>query len=92
MDERTSDRDRIENRAAHLLPEERSAGSDDPEAQAAAVLAESDWREAEAAALAESDPRTNDVERRIAESAAAPDSLLERRTSARTVTPPEQPD
>ena len=41
----TSDRDpRIEERAL-LLPEERAAGSDDPEAQAAAILADSDLRE-----------------------------------------------
>jgi hypothetical protein len=30
---------------ALLLPEERAAGSDDPEAQAAAILADSDLRE-----------------------------------------------
>lgn len=35
---------RIEERAL-LLPEERAAGSDDPEAQAAAILADSDLRE-----------------------------------------------
>lgn len=40
------DHDRIEERA-HLLPEERAAGSDDPEAQAAAILAESDERVAD---------------------------------------------
>ncbi|MFY1671169.1 hypothetical protein ACN27G_14525 [Plantactinospora sp. WMMB334] len=89
--------DRVENRAAHLLPEERSAGSDDPEAQAEAVLAESDRREAGAVALAESDPRTTESERRVAEAAAAPDSFLERRTSEQTVTPdgtgdPDQAD
>ncbi|HET9872618.1 MAG TPA: hypothetical protein VFP89_08505 [Propionibacteriaceae bacterium] len=38
-----SDRDRIEERA-HLLPEELSVGSDDPEAQAEAILQESDER------------------------------------------------
>jgi hypothetical protein len=37
--------DRIERRAADLLPEERAAGSADPERQAEAVLAESDERE-----------------------------------------------
>jgi hypothetical protein len=37
-DERISDR-------ADLLPEERAAGSDDPQAQAAAVLQDSDDRE-----------------------------------------------
>lgn len=35
--------DRVETRA-ELLPEEQAAGSDDPQAQAEAVLAESDER------------------------------------------------
>jgi hypothetical protein len=38
-----ADEARIEQRA-HLLPEEEVAGSDDPEAQAAAILADSDDR------------------------------------------------
>ena len=37
--------DRIGQRAADLLPEERAAGSADPRAQAEAILAESDERE-----------------------------------------------
>ncbi|WJK40173.1 hypothetical protein O7608_27770 [Solwaraspora sp. WMMA2056] len=37
--------DRIESRAGHLLPEEESAGSDDPVGQAAAILHDSDRRE-----------------------------------------------
>ena len=37
--------DRVERRAADLLPEERTAGSADPELQARAILAESDERE-----------------------------------------------
>ena len=37
--------DRVERRAADLLPEERAAGSSDPELQAEAILAESDERE-----------------------------------------------
>lgn len=37
------DQDRIAERA-HLLPEELAAGSDDPERQAEAILAESDRR------------------------------------------------
>jgi hypothetical protein len=37
--------ERVERRAEHLLPEERAAGSDDPEAQAEAILDESDARE-----------------------------------------------
>lgn len=38
--------DRTEHRAADLLPEEVAAGSADPEAQAAAILADSEAREA----------------------------------------------
>jgi hypothetical protein len=41
------DLDRIKARADALLPEEEEAGSDDPEAQAAAILDESDEREFE---------------------------------------------
>ena len=40
-----SEPDRVESRAEHLLPEERAAGSEDPEAQAEAILADSDARE-----------------------------------------------
>ncbi|MGH9060342.1 MAG: hypothetical protein ACRDZY_12630 [Acidimicrobiales bacterium] len=39
------EQERREQRASELTPEERAAGSDDPEAQAGAVLAESDERE-----------------------------------------------
>jgi hypothetical protein len=39
----TPDEARIESRA-ELLPEEQTAGSEDPTAQAAAILAESDER------------------------------------------------
>jgi hypothetical protein len=70
--ERADDAERIESRAGHLLPEERAAGSEDPQAQAAVILSESDTREY--------DPE------------GAPDSFLERRTSAQTVTPAEPPD
>ncbi|GAA3766143.1 hypothetical protein [Micromonospora maritima] len=66
-----SDQDRISSRA-HLLPEEAAAGSDDPEAQADAILAESDLREEDRNA--------------------APDTVLEHRTSEETVTPIEPPD
>jgi hypothetical protein len=34
----------VHHRADELLPEERAAGSDDPEAEAAAILADSDER------------------------------------------------
>jgi hypothetical protein len=39
------DQDRINARAEALLSEEEEAGSDDPQAQAAAILEESDERE-----------------------------------------------
>ncbi|MBM0275721.1 hypothetical protein [Micromonospora tarensis] len=66
-----SDQDRVESRA-HLLPEEAAVGSDDPQAQAAAILAESDMR--------------------TADQNAAPDTVLERRTSDQTVVAVEPPD
>ena len=59
---REPDERRVRERARDLLPEERAAGSADPQAQAAAVLADSDERE-----------HVPD---------AAPDTVLERRTSA----------
>lgn len=43
MSEDARQHDRVEERAV-LLPEELAAGSDDPEAQAVAILAESDER------------------------------------------------
>lgn len=62
MTAETSDQDRIESRAEHLLPEEESAGSDDPQAQAEAILAESDIREADPTAAPDSflERRTSD--------------------------------
>ncbi|MEU1845907.1 hypothetical protein [Micromonospora sediminicola] len=66
-----SDQDRISSRA-HLLPEEAAVGSDDAEAQADAILAESDLREEDRNA--------------------APDTVLEHRTSEETVTPIGPPD
>ncbi|MER7416446.1 hypothetical protein ABT346_06595 [Micromonospora peucetia] len=71
MNHEQSDQERVESRA-HLLPEEAAAGSDDPRAQAEAILRESDIREEDRNA--------------------APDTLLERRTSDQTVTPIEPPD
>ena len=44
MTERRPDARRVEERAEALLPEERIVGSDDPEAQAQAILEESDER------------------------------------------------
>ncbi|MEU8185161.1 hypothetical protein AB0B85_13900 [Micromonospora sp. NPDC049044] len=72
MTEHQSDQDRVESRAHHLLPEEAAVGSDDPEAQAEAILTESDIREAD--------------------QNAAPDTVLERRTSDQTVVAVEPPD
>jgi hypothetical protein len=43
MDEPTAER--VQQRAEHLLPEERAAGSDDAEKEAASILADSDARE-----------------------------------------------
>ncbi|MDZ5620068.1 hypothetical protein [Nocardioides bizhenqiangii] len=43
MSRSPEDEERIESRSK-LLPEERAAGSDDPEAQAEAILEESDDR------------------------------------------------
>lgn len=40
----SDDDPRVESRAATLRPEEREAGSDDPEQQARAILRESDER------------------------------------------------
>ena len=54
--------ERVDSRAADLLPEERVAGSDNPQAQAAAILAESDLRE--------SDPEP--VEQRTSEETVTP--------------------
>ncbi|MEV4216493.1 MULTISPECIES: hypothetical protein [unclassified Micromonospora] len=72
MTDEQSDQERAESRAHHLLPEEVAAGSDDPQAQAEAILAESDLREAD--------------------QNAAPDTVLERRTSGQTVVAVEPPD
>ena len=55
----TPEDDRVETRA-ELLPEERAAGSDDPHAQAEAILEESD-------------ERTEDPEGTQAESTQTPD-------------------
>ena len=63
----SDEEERVESRAAHLRPEERRAGSDDPEAQAEAILDESDIRSLDRDA--------------------APDSVVEHRTSDETVEP-----
>jgi hypothetical protein len=53
---------RVEGRADELLPEEVAAGSDDPEAQAEAILEESDERQAEGSAASDAavEHRTSD--------------------------------
>jgi hypothetical protein len=56
---------RAERRAAHLLPEERAAGSADPRAQAEVILDESDIRESDRTAAPDSF-----VEHRTSEQAA----------------------
>lgn len=43
----TNDEERVRQRAGDLLPEEEAAGVDDPEALAAAVLEDSDARQAD---------------------------------------------
>jgi hypothetical protein len=62
----TDDDRRVEERAAELLPEETAAGSDDPEAQAEAILAESDERQADRDAA----PGDQVVEKRTSEETA----------------------
>jgi hypothetical protein len=64
----SSSEERVGQRAAELLPEERSKGSADPQAQAEAILAESDAREADLDAAPDSF-----LEHRTADQAAAPD-------------------
>jgi hypothetical protein len=60
--------DRVQRRAADLLPEERAAGSADPLAQAEAILGDSDVREADPEAA----PGTV-LERRTSEQTVEPD-------------------
>ncbi len=60
------DEERVTTRAGGLTAEEQAAGSDDPKAQARAILTESEERIAEQA----EDP--DDVERRTSDEATAP--------------------
>jgi hypothetical protein len=62
MPDDPEDLERIKARADALLPEEEEAGSDDPVAQAAAILEESDEREFE-----RDDPTGQGLERRRSE-------------------------
>jgi hypothetical protein len=66
------DRERIQARAEALLPEEEEAGSDDPLAQAAAILEESDEREFE-----RDDPTGQGLEHRRSEDTVDPPGLEE---------------
>ncbi|HET9516663.1 MAG TPA: hypothetical protein VFO77_02935 [Actinoplanes sp.] len=50
----TDSDERVKRRAADLLPEEVAAGSDDPGAQAAAILGDSDRRAADPGAAPDS--------------------------------------
>ena len=63
--------ERVESRAAELLPEEAAAGSDDPEAQAEAILADSDERQADRDAA----PGDQVVERRTSEETTDPTEI-----------------
>ena len=58
---------RVQNRAETLLPEEQAAGSEDPTAQAAEILADSDAR-AEYRAVPDAKP----IERRTSEDTVEP--------------------
>ena len=58
---------RVEGRADSLLPEEQEAGSDDPQAQAEAILADSDTRSVDRVA-----PVGKPIERRRSEDTVEP--------------------
>ena len=62
MPDDAEDLERIKARADALLPEEEEAGSDDPVAQAAAILEDSDERE-----FARDDPNAPGLEQRRSE-------------------------
>lgn len=61
------DPERVQARAETLLPEEDAVGSDDPEAQAQEILAESDARSA-----GRDSPRDPAIERRRSEDTVEP--------------------
>jgi hypothetical protein len=66
------DQERIKARAEALTPEEEEAGSDDPVAQAAAILEESDERE-----FQRNDPTGQGLEKRRSEDTVDPPELDE---------------
>jgi hypothetical protein len=57
----TADEHRVADRAGHLLPEEVAAGSANPEAQAEAILAESDERTAAPERTQQESPQSPDT-------------------------------
>ena len=59
MSHAPEDEQRIATRAEELWPEEESAGSDDPEAQAEAILEESDERVDDPEGTAAESPQTS---------------------------------
>ncbi len=61
------DKERVQHRSAKLLPEEMEAGSDDPKAQAEAILEESDERSEDRIA-----PASKPVEQRRSEDTVEP--------------------
>ena len=64
----SSDSDpRVRSRAENLLPEEEAVGSDDPDAQAQALIEESDERQ-----LSRADPSAPGVESRRSEDTVEP--------------------
>ncbi|WP_326559928.1 hypothetical protein [Micromonospora sp. NBC_01796] len=67
MSTESSDRSQVERRAEYLLPEERAVGSEDPLAQAEAILTESDRRTAGLPA-----GRGSEVEHRTSEQTVSP--------------------
>jgi hypothetical protein len=77
---------RVERRAGDLLPEERAAGSDDPQLQAEAILAESDERTEHPEETRRESSQTPDEEDTAP--AVAADPATDRPTDAGTGTQP----
>ncbi len=71
-DDTTPDPDRVHERAAQLTADELEAGSDDPEAQAYEILAESDERTDDRVEELE-DPDNPDVEHRTSADTVLPE-------------------
>jgi hypothetical protein len=81
-----ADESRVERRATDLLPEEQAAGSDDPELQAEAILAESEERTEHPEETRRESSQTPDVEDTAP--AAPADPATDRPTDAGTGTRP----